>query len=300
MAMKKSDNKIKLVAACAVALFSVITCVTGTIAWFTASRISNNDNDSLQVVAPSGIFKKVTFHELIQSERSNDSPVGSTYYNYKFNQIPIGTISLIPGTSTDLSESYNYASSVHDGATNITLGEYNVLDQRHPLLLLFELDEEHTATVLEPITLNGILDDDTYYMGETTISNNKIVPVNELYENGNPLSSVVRFTSYGLTSTQLDNLEGTGTYLGNSYDTYNFANANNRTYNSFVDMSDVENPVLNDSQMIYRASVGDTLQYIAVIFDYYDESIEYIYSIFMGDELTQEYLNYRCDFKMVM
>ena len=276
--MKKSDNKIKLVAACAVALFSVITCVTGTIAWFTASRISNNDNDSLQVVCPNGVFSRLSIHTCVNITNST----------YQFNQTEQGSIT------------YNTSRRELDKAGNatISMGTYDLLERHHPILLLIQLDKQYTVSAEFPLIIHANTEEP--FIGTRTDAN----PVTRL---GNPLSSVVEFSSNGYTASEYNAFKVTNgySYVDENEETISYNTidmAIPTTTDSFVKFSNdgITYNGFDSSLNLFEPDNGDNIEYISIIFDFYETALDYIYNVFLGNEILEEQIGFVCDWEMII
>ena len=265
--MKKPTGRgvnIKLVASVALCGFSVVVCAIGTVAWFAARRVSNSDNGNIQVISPSGMFNKMYIHQCINE--------GDDVYEFDKNNngyfyYDASTDSVKP-SSNDLS---------------IVMGTYDLLDRHHPLLLVVELKEEYTVSNNVPVTVCGQTDE--IFIGARNPNQNPVAV------SGNPLSSVVEFFSYGYSAS--------GYAAICDADSINVPISN--TTNSFVGFDEEDGTgYVRENVDFYRASNGDTVKYITIVLDYYETALEYIYNVFLGNEILDDQIGFTCDWEMII
>ena len=282
--------KLKFASAIALCGFSVVALVLGTVAWFTAVRVRNNDQDSISVVNPSGLFKQMTIHNAVNVIR-NVHYIDETEvinYTYQFDQNPEGTIT------------YNIAKrkAEFDGDTSVSMGVYDLLDRHHPVLLLIELTGEVTTSA--DVSVSVTASTESIFIGEKTGENPVTV-------NGNPLSSVVEAYSNAYTQTQLDEIKQSNGYSYTDPDTqqttsYNTFNINSSLETvSFAQFDEDDTYTGFDNEIsLYSAPTGKKLQYVGVVFDFYEEALEYIYNTFLGNELLEDRVGFTCDWEMII
>lgn len=265
--MKKPTGRgvnIKLVASVALCGFSVVVCAVGTMAWFSARRVSNSDNGSIQVVSPTGIFSKMYIHPcLTEGDSVHEFDINYSGYFY----YDAASDSVKP-SSNDLT---------------ITMGTYDLLDRHHPLLLVIELNQEYTVSNAIPVAVYGQTSE--IFIGARNPNQNPVAV------SGNPLSSVVEFFSYGYSAT--------GYTAICDADSINVPISN--TTNSFVDFDEEDGTgYVRESVDFYRASNGDTVKYITIVLDYYEAALEYIYNVFLGNEILDDRIGFTCDWEMII
>ncbi len=271
------DMKLKFASAIALCSFSVVALVLGTVAWFTAARVKNTGNDSINVVCPSGILKQLTIHTCANID-------GDTY---QFDQTAQGTIAYSTET-----KKFEYS-----GNTNVSMGVYDLLDRHHPVLLLVELQSAIIVSDATPVTIAASTN--SRFVGESTSEH----PVEV---DGNPLSSVVETFSYGYTRTDLNAISITNGYSyvdaetsqTISINTYDIPSTESTT--SFVNFENDVYTGFDNNISIYRAENGITVQYVAVVFDFFEEALEYIYNTFLGDEILEDRVGFYCDWEMII
>ncbi len=298
-------NKLKLVSAIGLCSFSLVAVVVSTVAWFTAYRKADNENNNTTIITPTGILDYISLHQLKAYDYVNKK--------YQFDQTAVGT------ATVDEQNSIKY-----DGDFTIEMGTYDDLEQHHPILMLIHLNKQYPTSDDDDTVVNiyasantttyfGIegTDEDGNPTGEpaTPIQPGYIQEGEEVVENPdkNPLSSVVQFW----TLPMIDNSESDVTtelnYHRNDTDsTYDYEmpqlldDADNHYTNaSFVKFNGYEFSEFVQNRNIYTRTDED-VEYIAVIVDYYHEAIEYVYSKYIGYEPLDDRIFFACDWNMVI
>ena len=287
------NQKLRLVAAVGLCFFSVVAVVTATVAWFTAFRKSDDENNGMTIVNPYGYFSRMDLYELTDTG-------GIDYANEKFHfkKTPKASAVLDPNDGTiDYGE---------PGTFTIEMDTYSDLDQHSPILMLITLNETITQTAQKPVTVYAACDKD-YYFGEkedNPSSPNYGQPKNEIkvwdeeHQTGekNPLSSVVAFYSKAYTS--LASITETNYYnvpiaeydaeSGYTRETFVQFNETTTEYQSFIQRKN-----------LYEGTTGDVL-YIAIVVDYYHYALEYVYNTFIGNTTLEDRIYFECDWNMVI
>ena len=279
-------------------IFSLASVFVGVIAWFQMERVFNGGDD-FAVNNITGRLKKVTFHALNSKTEDSDGRAIS----FSFNKSYVGSITYDWDSNTG-----TYVPN-GEGNTKISLPDYDPLDQEHPIMLLFEYNDEYDASTGDPFAIKVSSTQTDFLGGRDPSTNLPIHPLSNTYKgtvDNNPyyaLSSVVNFYNVQLSDDDFDTLDG-GTYYtlykpstsqssGNIYlnDSDNFVYVNNDT-----NVSTFEPEVTISSY-----NTGN-IRYTAIVIDYYLDAVEYIYSTFLGDntlEVTYDYyLKYACDWSM--
>ena len=273
---KKSGNKmIKIISATAMTIFSLFAAFMGTMAWFVTTQDSQNDQDQFVVAKQDKRFKQMTLHSYLETANGQ----------YRFAQSASGTFT------------YNWGSSItsYDGdSLSAFMGEYSLMYQSHPFLALIEFSDVYTTdTDLNRVKLT--LSTERDFLGAKDDQGQFKEP---LTETSNPLSSIVKFEA--TTFSTLDsNKTGTTSYNFNIPTSWNhFADIteDNKGNLSFDDEDGWDNTI-----DLVDVSDGTEVKYIAIIFDYYEDALEYIYNIYLGNSvLEQETVPFQCDCKMVI
>ena len=166
-------------------------------------------------------------------------------------------------TATD-TVTYNWKSNnaTAENGSDIALGAYSILDKHHPVLCIFHFNE--TAN---PITIDVT----------TTIP--YLATTDTLTSTGNPLSSIVKFSSKHGTEQDSE-----GHYI---YSKQRLSD----NFNSFATITNNVPAFTNPVNGVYTAHLwngtvtGDRT--VSLVIDYYPELIEYIYGHFIGNPLVE-------------
>lgn len=161
-------------------------------------------------------------------------------------------------------EAYTYGAS-DNPADSLDLPYYSDLLTTEPVLLLFAF-EEHTAA--NSITINA----------ETSLTS-MTTQITSSNHNSFPFSSAVYFK--------------TKAYTSNSFPFTNVVVSELSELKSFVTMSNGVNTGFINNVSLYESSSTTEITYIAVIMDYYEDALSYIFSQNLG---TTYDLSFRCDF----
>lgn len=254
-------------------IFTLMSCFTAVFAWFTAVKISKSDADEFVVSKTNGLVKKITLHRY-DKENSSDSAFAffteeAGHISFDYSKNPVGI---------------NYSED-----SEIRLDKYDPLDQSQPLLLVFELFEPTKASSIN-ITANTTT---TSFVGEVTNSE------------GNPLSSVVQFSSTAYSSDP----RGTGT-------NFNVTKSSLSSYTHFVDVeydeygfpSIDEEDGFRASNTLYKGQGDSLVSYVAVLVDYYPDAMTCLFSTNLGNPLFDMDINdptagiiyFDCDWKITV
>ena len=338
--MKKAGNKnIKIIAATSMAIFTLLTTFSATFAWFTALRKTNDSADDFAIETASGALESISFHRLIENGKTMVTEGGiSRPSKYEFEKTPVGTITYDWHADT---QTISYTSV---GDTSLDLETYTPLDQEHPLLLMINYREEYLASGNDrTITARSMvshylgersggnpvcdLDGSVYSSGqadanemilkqEAVIDENTHVQAvnslgNPIYKNWFPLSSAVKFQYSELAETgksydgqlSIDDVTTANTYEFNL--TASEETTELKTGTNFVTIDDeTEETPFNRNVDIYSANAGKHIKHIALVIDYNPDSIEYIYSTYLGNRVLEEdldgFLYFTCDWTMVI
>ena len=316
--MKKfvPSNKLKIIAATSVTIFSLLVLFIGTYAWFESSLRQKGQGDNFSVSSLDGNFKSVYFHK--SSSVSIDNNTGKPT-SFTFNPSYCGRIDYDWDTKT----------AQYNGDTNISLDEYTPLDHDHPLLMVFEFHDTYNISFDGEICISATTET-LGFLGERNANNNN-APVYGLTTTGvyqtktvgdtteyyYALSSVANFYCTD-SSSELYNKDGEGENTTLITNTYSYSSLRNRDQSiaarqadptavvpdlSFTSINNSnETSTFNQHPTIYTSQSGSSVKYVCVILDYYSDAIEYIYSTFLGND-TLEYtfhneLNFLCDWGM--
>ena len=291
--MKKTGNKnLKIVAGTMMVIFSLFTCFSGAFAWFTGIRNQNKDVDDFEV----GIreyFSKISYHQF------TGNPTDS---NCSFNKKPIASLTYNP-TTREFNKPVN-GDGEEINSFKFQLDTYDPMNKHKPMLVLAELSEDvdtsrGNVTALANTTTDGFLgkkdsENLPYYNLDHSQPNLIVETVNEV--DYYPLSSVVNFKSMAFSQDEFDDWDGeSSTYDITISETSDPIDHNFVTVDNNLDVSH-----FYQESHIYDSGFEATVKYIAIVVDYNDAAIEYIYSTFLGDDAmeSREYLlDFVCDWK---
>lgn len=289
MKLNIKNNKLRILAATSVTVFSLAVAFTGAFAWLSINKTvnSNGANNAIQNV--NGKLKSVTFHRL--SSKVTDAEGKATSFSFYKNAS--GTITYNWSNSTG-----TYIPST-SGDIRIQLDNYNLLDQEHPLLLLLEFDSEYNTTN-DYIEITATSHTTDFIGGRDPTTHQPVYDLNDVYKtiDDEPyygLSSIAYFYKKAMSQT--------------AYDTFNNSQVYTLTKTELVEagrFTDIDNENETSTysrQITIDKETSGSVKYIALVVDYYVDAIEYIYSTFLGDSVLESpaynyTLNFICDWTM--
>ena len=299
-----------------VAIFSLASVFAGTYAWFSLNDNASVTGATIKIVDPSTAVVSISVHEFYGATE-NDVTWG-------FNPVANHTATIDPENNTG-SESAPFS-----------MGSYTLEDPHHPVLYLLETNGNNELIKLktnycylaksEPaasVTVNT-------YSALTTYAENTIVKVVADERHGgastvykyvggsfemqwialhsgtdNPLSSIIQMHSFifnydpTTTNTVTGNLMINGaatqkTYIPITKSSCLSTYTNNMS--SFVSLNG-GTPVFSNETTVYD---GQTYAngYLGIVYDYYPELVEELYSYFLGNTLLNTALGFSCDWSM--
>ena len=293
---KVQKRNIKVAAATAMTVFSLLTVFTSTIAWFGQNMSAYANDMTIKVSVDSGRLNKIEIFTLKEINQ-----IGGVK-NYAFNDVASATLE------------YDWTIQGGSSAT-FAMGDYDPLNPDHPILVLFTLNNEYTSTKKGDIYINGSTKVDGF-LGETVNHAPKYNLTTEAptLRKGTrtmtvdgatkqvgvfPLSSVVNFQCGHYSNTEYNGTfddEGEMTSQG-IHDTAN--KVINITTNkialkeSFVNFDDESDKItFKPEPEIYESPAptnGNSakIQYIAMVVNYDDNAISAIYSTYLGNDTLE-------------
>ncbi len=255
---------LKIGAATSMCIFSLFAVFAGSVAWFTSSQNADNTAGDIAVAQLSTNFSKMSYHAYVDTSDSS----------YRFTQTESASVSTASGNAS------------LDSASSVEMEEYTLLDRSHPVLMLFQLSSEVTASEDSPITIT--FSTSSAYLGETDESG---AATQTLTQSGNPLSSVVHFAVASYSTSDFTSSVDDST---NSY----YVVPEPSEYVSFVTFSG-NTPSFSQSLTVCEITSG-SVQYICVVLDYFESSLDYIYSVFLGDTLLEDDIYFTCDWTVAV
>ncbi|MCR5078974.1 MAG: hypothetical protein K6B65_03530 [Bacilli bacterium] len=144
------------------------------------------------------------------------------------------------------------------GVTTFGLERYSLLEPSQPVLYLFQFEAD---TLDSEISIEATSSTETF-LGSVE---------NGLEAEDNPLSSVVKFSSISFGSTPSYSI--TKTDLSEE-DHFVEMSQDGGTFNSY-----------NKEKTFYFGTADSEMRYVGIVFDYYAEAMEYIYSMNLGNDV---------------
>ena len=257
-----SRINLKIISATSVVLFTLLVSFIGVYSWFQSINGVRNTGDNFIIENTGATVSEVKFYPLDSIENKT----------YKFSTTAIATASIEGGTATI-------------PASTLALGTYKPETPHHPILMLIKISGSTmniSASTLSNTT--QYITDKTYGEGDANI------PPQE----DNPLSSVIQFHTVGFSSDENDDTSLNGR---TSADTISIKEneLQNTNQSSFAVITNGEKTGFRQEITIFEGVV-DTYGYVGVVIDYYPESVQFIYSYYMGRAV--DILEYVCDWRM--
>lgn len=273
----------KIISATGICIFTLAVTFTASIAWFNTISGYNKSTSDFRIKDQNEILKSFKLYQVInpQDGLGNPLPISSDASSYDFESIPEGSIT------------YNYETKQTEGNVSLNMGLYSLLDQEHPVLGIFEINEPfREVSSNAPINIKAIAGQEFVATMEDGVF------VNELSKErmDNPLSSILKFEVFPLNDlssiTNGDHFTVSKSLLGER-----------KSFVTFTDETYTE-ATFNNEISLFKADVGTTVNYVAVVFNYYQEALSYIYSAYLGKEVIEGALDggssaisYSCDFQ---
>ena len=299
MATKKTKKNLKIVGATSMALFSLVTVFTATIAWFALNQKVSSDGMSVMVTDETGRLNKIEIFEYVETlDKSGIS-------NYSFNSTPSAVI--YGGTETD--EDY------------YQMGNFNPLDTEHHILIVFTLLDDYTSNTAGDMFIKGLTSaadflgatengQPKYNLGTTAptlrrgskdvtlkdpLTGEEIEKTVDCY----PLSSVVNFKGAEYSSAQYSSLKNNST--SGRIDIPTNTLEKRESFVNFAASGEgitfKKNPIIFSSK-----GEGETIKHIALVVNYDEDAVIAVYSTYLGNRvLEEEYggdLYFTCDWSL--
>lgn len=184
--MPKNINKLKIIAATSMTIFSLACVFVATIAWFSANRAVSGNGNGFEIGNEEGIIESVSLHELKKSATSGAPK------SYSFNREPVVTYTAKSGGFTKDPSNY----------TSTSIGTYDSLvDQVYAVLYVIQLKEEAVkdrGPVTLQITTSTEEKDNLFHKKDDGTYDNL------LQKEGNPMSSIVQFYSMSASKSSIN------------------------------------------------------------------------------------------------
>ena len=289
--MGKEKNKkslLKIVAATSVAIFSLFSVCTGVLSWFYSVRETNDESEEFLVTNYEKLYK-VSYHQFVGTP--NDT-------NCSFNKTPVASITYNQETRK-FDKPKNGSGQTIDSFT-FSLDPYDPMNKHKPMLVLIELSEEFNSAVDSDISVLASTDTTDFIGAKNTnhLAKYQLGPSSELKVRTvnnttyHPLTSAVTFRSMAFSNSEYN------TWAGSTNYNVTLENTDEPDHDFvFVDPERDESSFYNQS-LVYSSLAEDVVKYIAIVVDYNDSALEYIYSTFLGNPFLEEneyILHFACD-----
>lgn len=294
---KPNKKTIKIIGATALALFSLVTVFTATIAWFALNYTVGGQGIKVRVNEKTGKLNKIEIFEFVETidKGSENDPD----YNYSFNSIPSAVI--FGGEESE------------DGL--FIMGDYTPLHTDHPLLVLFTLKNEFVTTSAGDMYIKGLTSADgflgttdpdsglpVYKLGDVTDSDpegtkslkrgtKEATFVDEITGNSEtkavdcyPLSSAVNFKCAQYSSDEYDDLtdNSTSNRIDIPVDSITLSESFVNFASTGAGITFKQNPTIYSSK-----GDGSHIQYVAMVVNYDGNAISAIYSTYLGNSVLE-------------
>lgn len=261
------NNKLKIIAATSMTVFSLAVVFVATAAWFCANRIVSNKGDGFKVISYDGLVENISLYKQTAYSSSDSN---STYtYTYTYGK-------KIVDIDVD-----NVGKLIHKKKPNgeeKMMDAYNGLSYQTPIsvLALVKINTAVAKSHSDGIQITPI---------STKTEDGLKFNAERLKRTGNSLSNILQFSYINISNITDSNI---------SFSTSDFIlDGNNRKLESFMTTSSGDNgtvahykTILNGNKYSYdsyKDQSGDFF-YIGCIFEYNTTNIEYIYSINIAND----------------
>jgi len=251
---------LKIASATSVVVFTLLVAFIGTYTWFQAVKGAHNGADNMIIEKTEGSVTGYSIHEYygITDDEST----------WGFNPTP--TTSIVFGDD-------------QGSSSPLSMGEYSLDNPDHPVLVLFSVEGSFQTIIAKTSSV---------YLASSDAT---------LEQSGNPLSSVIETQSLTFTNDPKNNGKQTGNLIDENGSTVS------RTY-----MPIVKNSLSSKSSFV--TFVGNTPRYeqqtkffegditgksyIGIVLNYNSESLNYIFSYYLGHTYLTNGLQFSCDWSL--
>ena len=270
--MKIKGSKIgTIVASTGVVIFTLAAAFSGSYAWFQAMRNPTTSADDFKIVNTGSNVSAIEFHQFAGIQEIDEVEY------FTFNPTPAGEVTI------DENQQATY--TIQGG---LQMAEYTTDDPHHPILILLTLTGSPNAMIKARRTT---IDPSYDYMASDEYT---------LVDTGNPLSSVVEFYSFLYTPTGDTSLSGrtkNGYYTLLASD-FERDTSDAKSFPEFDDSGDYTDNFRSQVSIYNGSTVG--YSYLGIVVDYFAESLEYIFSYFLGNDYLTDGLSFSCDWSLYL
>ena len=321
MKARKNNKTIKIIAATSMTLFSLLAVFSASIAWFSSNKEVNNNGASMKIDVLEGRLHNVFVYPY-NSANSNATTLS-------FDKTPLASYEYDWATNKMVPD--------EDNPSSWYMGDFTSLDKEHPLLMIFAFDKDYTSSVagdmyikgvttvggdnLTTTVENGVPTETTgggflgarnvqggpfYTLPQTDVNDedhpDRILMKKVAYQdNGQTkyrdyyaLSSVVSFSNRTFSDNEYQTFSS-GSYL-------TFATSSLEKDESFTTINNATDKyIFNQNPYLFKSNGSETVKYVALIIEYNQDAISYIYSTYLGDSGLNQYdslLHFSCDWSL--
>lgn len=294
--MKRTGNKnLKIVAATMMTIFSLFTCFSAAAAWFIGVRNQGSDVDGFEVKTTDGLLNRITVHPLIDDFEHafiDDEYGFNIGHNFDLSEEKMSVFQMVWASDEDVKFSLK-----------MNMGEYELLQQTNPLLILFHFNE---AVPANEVTINATAKDDSTAYFDSDDSKRK-----PLTQDENPLSAITKFSSVSFASdilpkTSAEVEEDSSSAIFPVYTSNAPAGSPNKTSNPITFTKMTNEGVFDEydtEATFYSSTNTTTIECIGIVIDYFSEAIDYLYYLNLGSEVISNIetgVRFNCDWTMVI
>ena len=319
----KGKTTLKIISATSVTIFSLLCVFVATYAWFAMNKNVDGSGMNVAISSLRGRLNKVYFHSFVSNQSSESS--------FSFSKTPFITYEYDWESQSMVAEEDNVEDDWH-------MGDYDFLNKNHPFLVLFEFDKEYVSTSEGDIFVKGIttvggdsivnhyavddVNEETPiyttgggFLGARAANGSPYysLPQTQVKDENHPerilikqetrnnktydyyaLSSVASFRNKGYSASQYSAISS-GNYISISTSTLesdeSFVTINNET----------DRYLFNQTPYLYKSNGNETVKYVALIVEYSQDAIGYIFSTYLGDSGLNRYdsiFYFACDWSL--
>ena len=299
-----------------------VACVTATsvLAWFSTNKNVTPHSGSFSIAKVDSAVTAITVHDFYgstqdESEFGFNPTANHTITWDEHNGSDSGEFAMGGYSLNDVHHPVMFLFAVDGSNERVTLKTDSTYLAKTAPLYSVTVASYSALSNYEAGTMVKVTRDETRYNCESIYKYNgsefELQWVNLMQEN-NPLSSIIETHYVLFEDDPRDNTGNVITKTGDLYldDGYGGRVSQTRTYMpiasssltssnaaSFVSFNEQGEPVFKDSADLFQGSTRG-YSHLGIIIDYYVESLEYLYSFFLGHAYLNAGLGFICDWSM--
>lgn len=258
----KNKTGIKIAGATMTIIFSLAATFSGTIAWFNVSHNASMSAGSFQIVNSNSQLSTIEFHE---------------FYGIENNKILFNIEQVGEGADID-GQTATFTSPV------TMVGTYSSENPHHPVLIILNFSTGGSATIK---AIKSTDPNDYPYIATDDYRNDYLDTTED-----HPLSSVVEFYAFTYASIPTE-----GGYYAIPTSSFTRKTSEAKAFPEFDDYGEYQDRLDSEVTVFSGSTSGMKL---AIIIDYFSESLEYIYSYYMGNSTVSDGLHFSCDWGLCL